>query len=61
MQKVELGKMVHGGPAAGYSRPIKDTGSEETLRMGEVVIRPRESTHFDVTPPKESPLPEGGR
>ncbi len=49
-QEVEQGEVVHLGPSGGFSGN-KPVGPEEVVPLGEVEVRPRETTTFDATVP----------
>ncbi len=49
-QEVEQGEVVHLGPSGGYSSD-KPVGPEEIIPLGELEVRPGETTTFDAAAP----------
>ena len=52
-QLTEIGDVVHTGPSGGIVTYNNSNGPEERTPLGEVEVRPRETTVFDVSLPEE--------
>jgi hypothetical protein len=57
-QLMERGKIIHLGPNGGFSenRPV---GPEEVILLGQVEVRPRETTVFNARCPAPPEEPSG--